>query len=144
MLDWLHHLQQLAQPFLPWALGISLLSLAVSLLLLPAVCLLLPADHFVDSQRPARHPLLAILLWLARNVAALVLLVLGILMLVLPGQGLLTIFLAIACSDVPGKQRVERALMRRPSIYKAANWIRKRWHRPPFTPPQAPHSRQDA
>lgn len=136
MPNWLSHLQQLALPFIPWALGISLVSFIASILLLPVVCLLLPADHFIDSARPSRPPLLTILIWLLRNLAALVLLILGILMLVLPGQGLLTIFLAIACSDVPGKQRLERALMRHPPIYKAANWIRKRYHRRPFTPPK--------
>ncbi|WP_290538524.1 S-methyl-5-thioribose-1-phosphate isomerase [Alcanivorax sp.] len=63
------------------------------------------------------------------------LLVAGILMLVLPGQGLLTILIALMASTFPGKYRLERAIMRRPGVFRAANWIRRKYDRTPLKHP---------
>jgi hypothetical protein len=71
-----------------------------------------------------------------RNALALVLLAAGILMLVLPGQGILTILIALMVSTFPGKYRMERAIMRRPRVLRAANWIRRRYHKPELNPPR--------
>lgn len=48
--------------------------------------------------------------WLVKNVFGFVLIVAGIVMLVTPGQGLLTIFLGLAIADWPGKRRFFRWL----------------------------------
>jgi hypothetical protein len=136
MRDWLDSLQQLLLPWWPQLLAASLAMALVSILLIPLLLIQLPADHFVARPvQPPRHPLLFASLWLLRNLLALLLFVAGVLMLFLPGQGLLTLLLAAACADLPGKQRLERALLRRPLIFQGANWIRKRYHRPPFIHP---------
>ena len=61
-----------------------------------------------------------------------VLVMAGIAMLVLPGQGLLTILLGIMLLEFPGKRRVELMLLRRPEILAGLNWIRRHANRPPF------------
>lgn len=135
---WFDHLRQLIQPWWPHLLGATIVLTLISLLLIPLLLVLLPDNHFV-AEKPVsrRHPLMAATLWGLRNLFALLLFVAGFLMLFLPGQGLLTLFLAVALADLPGKQRLERALLRRPLIFHGANWIRKRYHRPPFIHPDA-------
>ena len=54
------------------------------------------------------------------------LLLAGILMLFLPGQGLLTLFLGILLIDFPGKYKTERWLISQPAIANSLNWLRKR------------------
>lgn len=138
MSAWLESLHQLLLPWWPQLLLASLTMAVLSVLLIPLLLVQLPADHFVAHPRSKpRHPLLMASIWLLRNLLAVLLLVAGILMLFLPGQGLLTMLLAVAFADLPGKQHVERALLRRPLIFQGANWIRKRYHRPPFIHPDA-------
>jgi uncharacterized membrane protein YbaN (DUF454 family) len=65
----------------------------------------------------------------------LVLLVAGVLMLVLPGQGLLTVFIALVLLDFPGKFRFERWLVQRRSVGRALQWMRRHGGAPPFEIP---------
>lgn len=70
-----------------------------------------------------------------RNVLALVILVLGVAMLILPGQGLITILVAVMVADFPGKLVVERRLLGRPKVLAALNWLREKTGQPPMLPP---------
>src|SRR4029453_13617262 len=59
-------------------------------------------------------------------------------MLLLPGEGLLTIAIGLMLLDVPGKGRIERRLVQRPVVWRALNWIRAKAHRPPLERPAPP------
>ena len=48
----------------------------------------------------------------------------GILMLVLPGQGLLTILVGLMLSDYPGKFKLEKRIIKTRLILKTINWYR--------------------
>ena len=73
----------------------------------------LPSDYFLDSYRPPeRH----VALRLVRNVVGGLLLIAGIAMLVLPGQGMLTILAALFLMDFPGKPAAARWLLRRRQV----------------------------
>jgi hypothetical protein len=61
-----------------------------------------------------------------KNALGVVLLLGGIVMLFLPGQGLLTMFLGIVLMDFPGKFRLERYLISRGPVLKSINWIRRK------------------
>ena len=54
----------------------------------------------------------------------------GILMLALPGQGLLTIIIGLVLMDFPGKYHAERWVISRHSILLTSNWIRKKADKP--------------
>ncbi|MDR0781027.1 MAG: hypothetical protein LBF16_10095 [Pseudomonadales bacterium] len=123
-----------------WILVLAMLLSIGSLLLLPFAVIWLPADYFLLDRRQRflrerRHPLVAYALLLVKNGFALVLLLLGIAMLVLPGQGLLTMCIALMLMDFPGKYRLERWLVSRRKVLDGLNWLRARRGREPFLPP---------
>ena len=132
MWDWL------TQHSVEIGLGSSLM-LALGIVAVPWIVVRLPEDAL---QRPNpletyrhRHPILRALLFVVRNAVGLVLLVLGAIMLVTPGQGILTILLALGLMDFPGKWRLEQAILGRESVYRSLNWIRRKGGRSDFLPP---------
>ncbi|MEQ8232615.1 MAG: hypothetical protein RLW61_12880 [Gammaproteobacteria bacterium] len=125
------------EPWLPWlALG-SLASLVLAAIAVPLIVIELPAGYFARAERGeipwwARHPLLRLPLHVFKNVIAMALIALGLLLLLLPGQGLLTIAVGVLLADFPGKYRLERWLVCRPRILRMFNRIRARAGKPPF------------
>lgn len=124
-----------------WLFGLSLLVFVGSLFAVPWIVARLPADYF--SERSGREGGDAVKIfagqqvarWVflfAKNILGLVLLLAGLAMLVLPGQGLLTLFVSLMLLDFPGKRRLERAIVSRPAILKSINWLRGRYRRPPL------------
>lgn len=73
----------------------------------------------------------------AKNALGVLLVLLGVVLSLpgVPGQGLLTILIGVILLDLPGKQRFERRLMTRPSVFAAVNAIRARFGREPLLPP---------
>jgi hypothetical protein len=67
-----------------------------------------------------------------KNLLGLVLVLAGIAMMLLPGQGLLTVFVGLLLLEFPGKHRLERRLIGWGPIYRAINRLRRRAGRPPL------------
>lgn len=123
--------------------GVSIGLAVVTLVALPVVLVKLPADFFVKPRRPwlaDSHPVLRIVGLVLKNLLGLLLLAAGIAMLFVPGQGLLTLFIGLLLVDVPGKQRLERAIIRRKRVLRTINRLRKRFGKAPL---QAPPSRRE-
>ena len=123
-----------------WISGASLLMAVATLVAVPWVVTRLPADYFDHPQREAwrrshDEPLAALLLGLVKNAVGAVLLVLGVIMLFVPGQGLLTILIGLLLMNFPGKYRAERWLVQRPGVLSGLNWLRKRRGQAPFHVP---------
>ncbi|MCB1837239.1 MAG: hypothetical protein KDH99_06415 [Alcanivoracaceae bacterium] len=120
-------------PALPWLTAAGALMAILSMVAIPWLVVRIPDDYFSTPGRPEvqRGPL-AWTIWLLRNTLATVLVIAGVIMLVLPGQGILTILVGIACSTFPGKYRLERRLVRRPKVLAALNWIRRHYDKPPL------------
>ena len=122
-------------------LGIfSVVTFAGSLFAVPWLIGRLPPDFFLThwqkvDARHHRHPMLALMISLARNGFGLLFCLAGIAMLVLPGQGLLTILIGLCLMDFPGKRRVLDRLVQIPSIQRALNWIRRKRHQAEFVFP---------
>ena len=70
-----------------------------------------------------------------KNLAGLGIVVLGVAMLLLPGQGILTILIGLTLLDFPGKRRLEIWFVRRSSILNGINRIRKKARREPLMLP---------
>lgn len=125
----------LVQPFLPLITIVSFALALISLVLVPVLIIYMPADYFLAAHRMRRRGYTAHGLTLARNILAFVLLIAGVLMLVLPGQGLLTIFVALLMSDMPGKYRLERWLVLKPGVLRTINWVRRKYNKTPVKAP---------
>lgn len=110
--------------------------LVISALVIPWMVVRLPVDFYTnqDHAEPwlAGSPVLRTLFLLVKNLLGLALLAAGVLMLVLPGQGILTLLAGLALVDFPGKRRLELAILSSPSVSGSANWIRERAGRPPL------------
>ncbi len=113
---------------------ISVASVVGSILFCTLAIAYLPFDYFLFKERESRikQPALRIVLKCLKNLLAVLLIILGIIMLPLPGQGVLTILIGIILSDIPGKQRLERRIISSKAVLSAANFIRSRFKRPLF------------
>lgn len=117
--------------------AISIGSAVASVALVTVVLVRLPKDYFVDPESRTlhtHHPVVRIVLTILKNMLGLVLVVAGIILSIpgVPGQGFLTIFLGIMLLDFPGKYRLERAILQRPSILGAINRIRAKFRKEPL------------
>jgi len=113
--------------------GLLLLSIAV----IPWIIIKIPENYFHEHRRvrlskTSRHPLLAQLLTGVKNLLGFILIILGILMLVLPGQGVLTILIGLFLMNFPGKYKLERRIVSLPKILNSLNWIRHKANKPPL------------
>ena len=113
-------------------IGVSVASFIVSILFCTLVIAYLPPDYFLPNRRAnrIRHPVLRIGLKCLKNLLAVVLVVVGIIQIPLPGQGILTILIGIIISDIPGKRKLERRIISSPVVLSTANGIRSRFKRP--------------
>jgi hypothetical protein len=114
---------------------ISVLMFFGSILLIPILLVRLPADYFISHpirDWPTKRPVSHLLLVIGKNILGVVLIGLGIGMLVLPGQGLLTILLGIILMDFPAKRKLERKLISYKPLRDSTNWLRHRYGKPPF------------
>jgi hypothetical protein len=129
----------------PIVLGVlvstSLVLFALSLVGLPLVLKRMPVDFFSRPERrrlrlaERRRPVHFILLRTLKNALGCVLLALGLLMLFVPGQGLLTVFVALFLIDFPGKRRLQRWVISRQAVHRPVNALRRRAGRPPLELP---------
>ncbi len=103
-----------------------------SLIAVPMIVARLPVEFF--ERRLESNHLRHRRLWLIviENVVGYSFIFAGILMLVLPGQGLLTIFVGLLLADFPAKERLERRLLRTRAVQRGLNWLRRRLGRAAF------------
>ena len=115
-------------------ISVSVASFVVSILFCTLVIAYLPSDYFLPNRQVShiRHPVLRIVFKCLKNLFAVVLVIVGIIQIPLPGQGLLTVLIGIIISDVPGKRKLEHRIISSPVVLTAANTIRSRFKRPPL------------
>ena len=114
-----------------WLVAFSVVAFVGTLIAVPWMVVRIPPDYFArrawrDAKPVRRHPVVHVLFVIGRNVLGYAFIALGILMLVLPGQGLLTILAGVVLVDFPGKHRALEWLVARPTVLKSMNWIRER------------------
>ena len=117
--------------------SLSIFILIISVLMMVLIISFLPEDYFksenrnlISSVQNSRYPLLKLLVLITKNFFGVLLLLSGILMLVLPGQGILTIITGLVFIDYPGKYKFERKLLRQKGVINSINWIRSRLSKP--------------
>ncbi len=123
-----------------WGSGLSLLCLVATAIGVPWVVTRLPRDYFNQHTRSvwrnyADAPRSVLVLSVLKNIVGALLVVLGLIMLVTPGQGLLTLLVGMLLMNFPGKYRFERWLVQRRGVLAALNWLRRRGGHPPLDRP---------
>lgn len=114
----------LSHPGVIWGLGIfSLVAVLASVLLVPRFLAKLPRDYLRGTEQLQTH---SMLLRILKNVLGVVLALLGVAMLVLPGQGLLTLLVGVLLVDFPGKHALVVRLLSRPKVLSIVNKLRAR------------------
>jgi hypothetical protein len=116
---------------------VFVVSLLATLIIVPLVVIKIPADYFKREGHPqlfAKYsPPVRLALLIIKNILGAALVIVGVAMLVLPGQGVIVILIGVLLLDFPGKQRIERWLISRGPILKLANWLRRKAHKTPLT-----------
>ena len=114
------------------SVGLAIVSLAVA----TAVVVTWPADRFKPGGAGAflatHHTAVRIVAHVGKNVAGVILLLLGVVMALpgVPGQGFLTMIIGLTLVDFPGKLNLERRLVGRPFVLRKLNALRHRFKRP--------------
>ena len=121
--------------FFFWLGIVSSVIFLVSLLSIGWLVSLIPSDYFInrkESKFKLNYPVAWIVSAVIKNIFGYILIFGGILMLILPGQGLITIFIGLLLSNYPGKYSIEKRIIATPKILKSINWLRKRSNEPPL------------
>ena len=137
MTDWLAHIASLFPPqLLLWLAVSSLFMFVGTLIAIPIILVRLPADYF-DIRKPRpwmenHHPILRVVGHLVKNLVGLVFLLAGLAMLLLPGQGVLTILIGLSLLEFPGKRRLEAKLVGQQTVLNTINKMRAKFGKPPL------------
>jgi len=118
-----------------WFGSISLFIFLFSLLTIKWLVALIPEDYFINKRITkirSINPLLWYIFLIIKNIIGYSLILGGIMMLVLPGQGIFTIIIGLMLSNYPGKYSIERRFIAIPSILKSINWLRRKSNKPPI------------
>jgi uncharacterized membrane protein SpoIIM required for sporulation len=134
--DWL------SKEALTWVSIGSGLCLLFGAVAVPWIVLKLPKNAFSEvKRRPGwldqQPAVIRLPIRIFKNVLALALIVIGIVMLVLPGQGILAILLGVMLGDFPGKLRLQQWIVARPKVMNSLNWLRRKFRKPPLERPSA-------
>ena len=115
--------------YLVWLGSLSFIIFIFSLLTIKWLVALIPSDYFIkknNSEFRSNYPIFWLVSIIIKILVGYTLIVGGILMLVLPGHGLFTIFVGLMLSNYPGKFYIERKFIAIPSVLRAINWLRKK------------------
>jgi hypothetical protein len=123
--------------FVFWVVVTATVMFVATLVLVPMILIRLPRDYFNRPHRDRKidvtgHPAVRLVFVCVKNLLGAIFVLLGIAMLVLPGQGVLTIVVGLMLLDFPGKYEVELWALRHHSVRRAINWIRAKAHQPPL------------
>jgi hypothetical protein len=132
-MEWIETLTDWAKAndtLLWWLFAGSLAFFLLTPIAVAVAVIQLPSDYFNETKRrPLEswrdHPLLRPVALVLKNALGAVLLLAGLVMLIVPGQGLLTVAVGLMLLDFPGKFRLERWLATRGPVWRSINWLRK-------------------
>ena len=128
MVEWI----QAHESFLWWLTAASAAVFALFLVAVPWLVARIPEDYFAAEKRPKKQSAVnhsyAVLVLLAvmKNALGGLLVLTGVALLVLPGQGLFTIMLGLALMNFPGKFQLERWLISRGPVLRMVNGLRRK------------------
>ena len=126
MIEWI----KVHESLIWWITGLSVGTFIVTMIAVPCLIVHIPSDYFLYKRRTAKlwadqHPVVRAILLTIKNLAGYVLIFAGVIMLAIPGQGMLTILMGIILLDLPGKYRFEKWIVRHIRVLRSINWLRR-------------------
>ena len=125
------------------AIGVlSVVMFVGTIIAIPIILSRLPTNYFQHDLEHKwmenHHPAFRTVGVIFKNTFGFIFLLAGIAMLVLPGQGILTMVIGVSLLDFPGKRKLEHKLLTQPMVFQAMNAIRTKCNKPPFDAPSDP------
>ncbi|MBN2279161.1 MAG: hypothetical protein JXQ65_01125 [Candidatus Marinimicrobia bacterium] len=108
---------------------ISVITFLGSIILIPFLIINLSPDYFSGKKKSLylyKHPLIRYIILILKNVMGFLLIIMGIVMLFIPGQGLLSIAIGLLFINFPGKKKLEYKFFTNAKIASVINHIRSR------------------
>ena len=142
MIDWLREYEGILALMGLLSVG----SLVTAFFLTPWALSLISADYFLRDDKASPCPgfqFRRCLITILRNLVGGSLAMVGVALLALPGQGILTIFAGLLLMSFPGKSSLELWLVRLPLVLKSVNWMRARRGKDPLHLMENPASTKD-
>ena len=121
--------------YILWLATISLFVFIFSLISIKWLVALIPTNYFIKKnmvKSKRSYSFIWLISVIVKNLIGYTLILGGLLMLVLPGQGLFTILMGLVLSNYPGKYNIERRFISIPSVLRTVNWLRKKSNKPPL------------
>ena len=124
-----------------WLTVGSVVMFIATLIIIPILVARIPEDYFSSPRHRGgrmhgQHPLAYWSILILKNLVGVVFIVMGIAMLLLPGQGILSILIGISLTNFPGKYKLERKLVSLPKVLHGLNWLRSKSGHPPLLSPR--------
>ena len=122
--------------FLWLTLG-SFIGFIASILLIPWIVTKIPSDYFTHPKRQKylwcnQPKIVRFVFILLKNILGVIFIIGGISMLLLPGQGILTILIGLIIMDFPYKYKVEIWIIKHPFVLRTMNKLRSKVKQPPL------------
>lgn len=134
----LNFLFEIIVPYKDLIIWLGLISMVIfffSLLSIKWLVGMIPEDYFIRngaSKTKSNNTVLWYFVLIFKNLFGYTLIFGGIMMLILPGQGLFTIIIGLLLSNYPGKYKIEKKVIAIPSVLRSINWLRKKTNKPPI------------
>lgn len=109
---------------------VTAITLVTSIVIIPYIILNLTPDYFLYKRQPMlkyKHRVIRYFVLIIKNLFGYILFILGVIMLFIPGQGLLSIALGMLLINFPGKKKVEKKMFSNKKVNKIINIIRKKF-----------------
>ncbi len=108
-----------------------------SLIAVPVIFAYMPEDYFMRVAQgfPKRKPFRQFL-HILKNIFGVLFMLCGLILLLLPGQGILMIIIGISLIDFPGKHQLQIHLIKLPKVRNSVQWIRTKVHHKPLILPE--------
>ena len=113
-----------------WVISGSTILILSVLVLVPLILINLPVNYFSFKENKGiinKLPFpFSLILLVLKNGAGFMLVCFGVILLFIPGQGLLTIFAGLMVMNFPGKRNLELYIVGKMPVLNAINWIRSK------------------
>ncbi len=124
-----------------WTGAASVLMFLGSLCTIPVILIKIPADYFSSLETKSRIDVrdlsfFRLLYLIFKNMVGIAFILAGLIMLLLPGQGILTIIVGMSLLNFPGKYSLVRNIIRNKTILNTINKLRSKADKPPIEVPR--------